>query len=614
MSEIVRVSHDGNSVVVRTPTSRYATLSTGSSDVKFFSSLSEAKGSGRWRVPSPRDRASRTAAVEIVNAALTELGVTELAQSEKRRVYRVPKGVKTEARRGMRWAERHGIDGDVIPLAKQLASSESVGIEVVERLLEMQGEFDFDPTALGMKPGEEGYPSRARVKHALLGGPNGKAWAGKISRTHKVTLLAGAFEYDVECIYFAGGDDSDTTEVSDLYMLRPDETWSVRTNNGWQDAEAPTRPQLIELDEESATVLADWVDDVRDAEGSTSKLFELQSINPVERNLFTLAYDEVDWTEVDRATEALYLSGMTADAYPGYTPQERSQNAGRQQRSTDGKFGGGAGAGPQSDQMASTGFARARLSVSLPLVEDVNALIDAYLQQVAQQRAGSQTEFAEAPAPTEVVEVPPGESDVRPLYLAIVDSVDTEAVLDVVALVPPPAGQQGDTTAWKRTQSQWVSAPELMADLRGATPPPVVELTDDELIKAVLAQVDTTDGGQPQQPQDANPVTMQEPIQASGMWGPYGEIIPLYGDAGLIQMNAMIAAGGADRNNGNAETLRRYWTTGEGGLKVRWGTDGDMTRCMRQLRKYLGNRAPGYCALRHHEMTGMWPGDRDNRD
>lgn len=56
---------------------------------------------------------------------------------------------------------------------------------------------------------------------------------------------------------------------------------------------------------------------------------------------------------------------------------------------------------------------------------------------------------------------------------------------------------------------------------------------------------------------------------------------------------------------GNAATLRRYWTRGEGAAKIRWGTGGDFNRCVRHLRKYI--RDPkGYCALRHKEATGMW--------
>lgn len=63
-----------------------------------------------------------------------------------------------------------------------------------------------------------------------------------------------------------------------------------------------------------------------------------------------------------------------------------------------------------------------------------------------------------------------------------------------------------------------------------------------------------------------------------------------------------------------AEALRRYWTTGKGGtLKIKWGSPGNYSRCVRQLTKYLGPRAKGYCALRHKEMTGAWTGSKAHR-
>lgn len=71
--------------------------------------------------------------------------------------------------------------------------------------------------------------------------------------------------------------------------------------------------------------------------------------------------------------------------------------------------------------------------------------------------------------------------------------------------------------------------------------------------------------------------------------------------------------GGADRNRGGAEKLRRYWTRGAGAAKIRWGTPGDWTRCVAQLTKYLGPRAKGYCNLRHKEMNGYYPGDDKNK-
>jgi 2'-5' RNA ligase len=79
------------------------------------------------------------------------------------------------------------------------------------------------------------------------------------------------------------------------------------------------------------------------------------------------------------------------------------------------------------------------------------------------------------------------------------------------------------------------------------------------------------------------------------------------------ELDALIAAGGADRNRGNAEKLRRYWTIGKGGAKIRWNSPGDFDRCVKYLSKHLGPRAKGWCALRHKEMTRMWTGDMKHR-
>lgn len=68
-------------------------------------------------------------------------------------------------------------------------------------------------------------------------------------------------------------------------------------------------------------------------------------------------------------------------------------------------------------------------------------------------------------------------------------------------------------------------------------------------------------------------------------------------------------AGGPDRNRGNADRLRRYWTTGAGGQRIRWGVDGDFDRCVAELTEHLGERAKGYCNLRHQEMVGAAPGE-----
>ena len=58
--------------------------------------------------------------------------------------------------------------------------------------------------------------------------------------------------------------------------------------------------------------------------------------------------------------------------------------------------------------------------------------------------------------------------------------------------------------------------------------------------------------------------------------------------------------------------LIEYWTRGEGAAKIRWGTDGDFTRCTRQLRKYIKNpnKLKGTCANIHRLATGRWPAEK----
>lgn len=70
---------------------------------------------------------------------------------------------------------------------------------------------------------------------------------------------------------------------------------------------------------------------------------------------------------------------------------------------------------------------------------------------------------------------------------------------------------------------------------------------------------------------------------------------------------------GGRGNRGNAEALRRYWgPSGAGGAKIKWGTPNDWTRCNRQLAKYMGARARGYCNLLHRRYTGVYAGSRRN--
>ena len=72
------------------------------------------------------------------------------------------------------------------------------------------------------------------------------------------------------------------------------------------------------------------------------------------------------------------------------------------------------------------------------------------------------------------------------------------------------------------------------------------------------------------------------------------------------------AEGGADRNRGGAEKLRRWYVHGEGAARIRWGEPGDFMRCVRIAGKHM-SRAKGYCANRHKDALGVWPGQEDGK-
>lgn len=59
-------------------------------------------------------------------------------------------------------------------------------------------------------------------------------------------------------------------------------------------------------------------------------------------------------------------------------------------------------------------------------------------------------------------------------------------------------------------------------------------------------------------------------------------------------------------NPRETQRLRDYWTKGPGAAKIRWGSPGDLTRCVGQLEKYVGPYAWGTCNNLHHVVFGFF--------
>ena len=209
----------------------------------------------------------------------------------------------------------------------------------------------------------------------------------------------------------------------------------------------------------------------------------------------------------------------------------------------------------------------------------------------------------------------PETSDVQPLYMAIVAEDDPRAVLDLVAIVPA-SSTSTDPATYKREKGAWVRDESILKDFKSATPPPVIPLTT-EILNDVLIQVDDST-------MTASGIFSADQLLMI-LWGPRQEIVDTYSsefienldknmtfDENFKAVFALAAAGGLDRNRGNAEKLRRYWTRGKGAAKISWGTKGDWRRCVRHLGKYMGVRAKGYCQLRHKEVNAFYTGDKRN--
>ena len=397
------------------------------------------------------------------------------------------------------------------------------------------------------------------------------------------------------------------------------------------------------------------------------KCVSLSDIDSDEAAMAAEAYQDLDFELIDRS---LIAAGEAPIGSDGYTDAERAVNAERQARDRGGKFAPQGGSAPGTIPVAERARGKtpplgdyshpldtsgilgrprspidkpqAKIKGDLPAMtsNDLHNLLYDWAGWVDSQRAaagegpahGIQSSAAEQEEPTDVevydhpllqkwiksvneprktqseseddswakpvvassksdksYEMTPKTSDVKPLYLAVVAPDDPRAVLDLVALVPESSTSPKPMT-YIRKEGEWTRDPSVLNDLKSATPPPVVPL-DKSTLNDVLLQVDNS----------------SEPIAASVLFDVDHLLTVLWGPAPVT------AAGGLDRNRGKAEELRHYWTLGKGGLKIRWGTAGDWTRCVRQLEKYLGPRAKGYCALRHKEMTGMWTGDKKHR-
>jgi hypothetical protein len=199
-------------------------------------------------------------------------------------------------------------------------------------------------------------------------------------------------------------------------------------------------------------------------------------------------------------------------------------------------------------------------------------------------------------SPKDTTELP-----AKSLVVAIVDDIDKDAVLELVAIAPGP-------TLFRRHDGQWYDDPEWLQKVRAVVPPPMVQLEPGQ-IDGVVSQVDAATVGEPfkKEKKEKSEEGKSKPVRSSAgftdeHWNRADEV--------AIRMALVAAKGNKVQGAKGAEQLRKYWLSGKGAAKIRWGTKGDWTRCVKQLTKYLGPRAKGYCNLMHARKLGMYPGQK----
>lgn len=703
--------------------------------------------------------------LETANTALATLDSSVSAPTG--RLYTIPRGVQNEAKKALNQFNRYERGGTDVSVhtAGILASGGQIPFEKLRHISTYFARHKAEKFTHAWEP-VDGTPAAAAITWGMWGGDTGQKWATSIlNREGEKALTAdGVFlpenTPDTQTNAFLSAHDlapeegpeflarvrMDGSGIDRLYKIDTDSHVYVWDDAHWDDL------GHIEGDVYSFDAALDMSEDgeIIDPVGKSHVVIDpssamvlgarfkqdpftpvsIEDIDADEAELVKDALSDMDWELVDQALrEPVTAAG--ADVTPGqYTPDERSQNASSQMRTSDGRFAtegqrvavGGQGNGTitqvntsnqtvnvqldgggtitvPAKQVASeranepaasipgnpvaipkvdlTGilaeprtpinFKGAQLPGTLPAMtsRDLHDMLYNWPAYVQSQRSSFKTRNTPGTEPSTVADsydnpllatwlqkkksnssstwyepafsvkgmtagaIPPvgtpetpETSDVQPVYLAIVAPDDPTAVTQLISLVPASSTSSSPMT-YTRKDGQWERDERTMRDLQSATPPPVIPL-DTATLNDCLSQVDDkqaemaeSDTDQPQETAvvDGAPVTPTSgnggqastatpaPVAASAMtvdetlmllWGPREELMQ-YG---------LTAAGGVDRNKGQAEELRRYWLHGEGAAKIRWGEPGDWSRCVRHLGKFMGEQAKGYCQLRHEEATG----------
>lgn len=180
---------------------------------------------------------------------------------------------------------------------------------------------------------------------------------------------------------------------------------------------------------------------------------------------------------------------------------------------------------------------------------------------------------------------PPQEVPAGSAIVAVVDPIDEDAVLEMLAITPGPK-------TLRRHAGRWLEDPAWVEVLKSVKPPKIVRL-DKAQVASVTTQVDQATADQEWEPFDVDTREQYQIFTASAY------LKELQNESDERALFSLVAVAGREitpKDRAATERLKRYWTVGKGAAKIRWGTPGSWRRCYRHLVKYVGPRiAPGYC-------------------
>ena len=195
-----------------------------------------------------------------------------------------------------------------------------------------------------------------------------------------------------------------------------------------------------------------------------------------------------------------------------------------------------------------------------------------------QDRLGKKSKVPETPPTAQ--EIPVGSA-----IIAVVDPIDEDAVLEMLAITPGPH-------VLRRHDGQWFEDPAWVSVLKSVKPPKIVKLTEAQ-VASVSTQVDRSTNDQDWEPFDVDSREQYQIFTASAY------IRELQRESDEKALFALVAVAGrklTPKDAASTERLKRYWTVGKGAAKIRWGTPGSWRRCHRHLLKYMPpGVAAGYC-------------------